>query len=922
MEINNPLHPDPNTGQKIQDDDPNNKQTQSPGQDNNGASKTNDVDNAHSFMANDSVSSNSQDPYMEFPTGLKNPSLFYSGSSILKSDLMRKIHGFTPNPTKFSPSIMVQKADQIEGDSHNQASPEDVHVISNVSFPISLLSRDNSVEFRQKPILGEGAPRHLNETDSLRVKPVELSQSNSMISEITPTKDIKEKKKKEGFLTRALNSTINKIKTSKSILKNKDSAPKARKRFVTYLSPEIKKTPSDITHQLESVNASNTKNDPEDIVDEKEGIKELDEEKNSNDIPIEKLSEDVNVPVRYTSHERVGTNLLKGRPSREIVKQNSGHSQSDVNISPSLLQIPNHVKRQSYANKTPSSIRSSSDRRRVSLGHNLQQVQAEAVKQAMKFPKAKKFAKKTLSLFLLIILTFILLSIFNCLITYPYDEIETHVWAGQFFHGFLLAGIPLVFLKETIKAALNDAAKQEKIPSLINKRYGLIDMIVLAILLMPISGVIMVQLMKNAFDLMSNSIEFFGAESIVLLFNITAISGYFITKNHFNKKKAKKTKRQGFFFIPVYKDFLTDLYSARATLHDRITLPDRAETINATQTLTINFNDRKETVKEEGIDKYQPKHYFHIVTTTKVLGSQLLVVAAYLQFLTIIGLIELYNEIQDDGKIGAAVIIMLLFRIIMYIFTKLLDIINKRIKLHIIIFAYYINTAFSAMFCRAVLFHAKEEKYISVIIGCKLFYRVFLYGIFGLRIDYWKTDTLKKLKAKLSRSKKNVVNKSEILSRKFGNASMRTDTLSMKQFEEIEKAKEEEIESSNKIMRIFVIRFIFGCVNDMFYCFASLGFVLGYGKLRDDSLAPIFAKERTDIYVKGTWIEIVVDICLMFLIGLVWLISKRYKFLRLSKSLTRFFRKYAAIFIYMNFALLVGFTFLIHSLELNSWGLP
>jgi len=926
MEVNKVLQPGSTSGNNKQDPDLITKPTQSHLQDPNATSKSNEADNGHhSLSANESVTSNLQDPYMEFSSEQKKPSLFASGSGILRSDLTKKMVGLTPNPTKFSSS--PQKSENLEIDLASHGAIEDPHVISNVSFPMSLLSRDNSVfDYRQKPTIGEQAPRNhipLNESNSIQLKTIPLSQSVSINSE-TGTETAK--KKKEGFLTRALNTINKSIHSKKSILKNKDSTvstnvPKARARFVTYLSPELKKDNSEVTQPLDSGTVTINHVKPEEeggeevAADDKETLKEQDEEKNGSEIPIEKASEDgFVVPQQFASHEKTGLGMLLSKPSKEILKQNSGHSQSDVNISPSLL-LPNAKTIQ--AKKRFSSMRSSSDRRRVSLGHNLQLVQAEAVKMAMKFPKLKRFLKKTLSLFLLIVISFILLSVFSVLITFPYTEANIRIWVGQFFHGFLIAGIPFLFLKETIKAALEEFAKKEKSPTAINMRYGWIDMIILALLLMPSSGVIMVQLIKQALNPVDTAIKFFGAQCIIIIINVAAISGYFIAKNHFNKKKAKKTKRQGFFFIPVYKDFLTDLYSARATLHDRATLPNHTDT-EKNPTLTINFNTKRgDVVKEEGIDKYQPRQYFQIVTTRKVLGSQLLVLVTYLQFLTIIGLVLLYNNVQEDDKIVICVLIMLLFRVIMYVFAKLLDIFNKKLKLHIIIFAYYINTSFSAMFCRAVLFHATAEKYIGVIVGCKLFYKIMLYGMFGLRIDFWKTNPLGKIKAKLFRKK---INRSEILSKKLGSSSMRTDTLSMKQFEEIEKAKEAEKEGSYKIMRIFVVRFCFGGINDIFYSFASLAFILGYKKLHDqNSIIKIFETNSTDIFIKGTWIEMIVDIGLMLLIGLMWFISKRYKFLRLSKSLTKFFRKYAVIFIYISFALLVTFIFLMQSLEIKNW---
>jgi len=84
-----------------------------------------------------------------------------------------------------------------------------------------------------------------------------------------------------------------------------------------------------------------------------------------------------------------------------------------------------------------------------------------------------------------------------------------------------------------------------------------------------ISGLLMYAWYKQLFDPVVTSSEFFGAEFLTVLFNIIIISLYYLLKNNSLQKKARKNQRQGFFFVPVYKDFLTDLYGVRAVIQNK-----------------------------------------------------------------------------------------------------------------------------------------------------------------------------------------------------------------------------------------------------------------------------------------------------------------------------------------------------------------
>ncbi len=815
-----------------------------------------------SASPNNSISSYLPDPSAEYSSNNQKPN-------------NSKLHAFQPHSNKLQQKPIDRRLDFLGVDGQDQGN-------SHISFPASLMSPNQSVEYRSKnkmkeedQIEGFGNDKHLKlESPSLSLQQEE-----------------KKEKKKRSFLSRGLNH-IKKTISNKSILKNKKTASKESiKRSVTYKSPEIMGTP---VAGIETPNQNQAVFSPENEANEEVGETEKSAE---DEVPVEK-NEDLSLPMpRNERSLSKGSQISAKNDDSNILRQSSDkNSKQPQHKSPNL-----------------SSMKMSE------FGRNSTNImELDATEIPSKPPKEENLFKRILKLLLFIIFFFVVLTILGILITFPYENFNTHLWASQFFHGFLLAGIPFLFLRQAIRSALEEASQKEKSnPVLVDMNYARLDMVILACLLMPASGVIMVKFAEEVIDPIDSPFLYFAGEVLILIINIAIISCFFYVKNYLQHKKAKKTLKQtGFFFIPVYRDFLADLYSTRSLFNERGHLQDRAETLGRAMTNQNSATDRKSLRNDEGIDKYKPLNYFQIVTNKTILNSQLLVVIVYCQLLAMIGLIELYNYLQDEDHLAGAIILMLFFRIIMSIFTKLLDFVDRKCNIHIQVFTYYLNTAFSAMFCRAVLFHSKQDKYIWVLIGCKAAYRVVVYGLFGLRIDYWKIFAVKDLRKKFSKSQKDPQSP-KISEQKTGRKSIRSDTLSVKQFEEIAKATEAKVEKSRSIMRMFAIRFFFGSVNDVFYSVASLGCILGYDILRKKELDPVFNSDSTDIFIKGTGIEIGLDFGLLILIGLVWKLTKRYNFLPVRKGLTNFFAKYAVSFVFVNIALLVSFLLLIQSLEVN-----
>jgi len=107
---------------------------------------------------------------------------------------------------------------------------------------------------------------------------------------------------------------------------------------------------------------------------------------------------------------------------------------------------------------------------------------------------------------------------------------------------------------------------------------------------------------KQLSNHVATSSELFGAEFLTVLFNIIIQ----FVKNNSLQKKARKNQRQGFFFVPVYKDFLSGHYCVRAVLQNKSEA--------ATQS-TPEDQDKKVMINEEGIDKYKPRCAYEIVTS-------------------------------------------------------------------------------------------------------------------------------------------------------------------------------------------------------------------------------------------------------------------------------------------------------------------
>jgi len=838
--------------------------------------------------------------------------------------------------------------------------------LGDISLPHSLggRSRENSIDLKQKVSFSPQLTRDLQDPDA-NMAQFRLNNEEDPLNN-SATKSEK-RKNKEGIFMKGLK------KLTKSMSKSSTKSPKTlaedakadtpnanmstsrtlksifgrKKNTSTTFS--MKKIEVDVSqnasaqqkgqeeeYNLDEMEEKVRVSTPQGELLSKQTLKEKDslKEKDLDAYSIEKRqhSQDITRQVSHEMGRLASHELMTRQVSHELMPRQASHELMSRQASHEIARLPSQdipatsnrsiqytqpqnskenlilpTKRDEVHRKSRSSSRVN-DRRRVSFGNNLQLEQAMIVEKAQKWPKIIKLIKYSLLFIVASAISYAITIVLSSLITYPYKLETKRAWIGQFFHGFLISTLSIVFLKAAINRAIQKAEKKDT-TRLFNakkfrKAYGKRDELILTCFLPLISGLLMYAWYKQLFDPVVTSSEFFGAEFLTVLFNIIIISLYYLLKNNSLQKKALKNQRQGFFFVPVYKDFLSDLYGVRAVLQNK----SEAATQN-----TPEDEEKKVVINEEGIDKYKPRRAYEIVTSLKVFGSQLLIVILYLQFITLIGLINKFIDNVEQDKVIPALIILIVYRPIMKIFTKTLEYFNKLIKLDMLVYVHYLNNTFTGMFYQQVLFHVNDMKYVWMMIAWNAVYKILVYIIFGVKIDYWKIDVMEKLKQKILTKRKKTEKKKDNTA--AGNSveirkSLRSDTLSMKYKDEVEKAIEARRKRKEKIQTLFAIRFVCITYNDILYSAVTLGLLLAYSIISQDPLESFLGEDRTKIYIKGSWIKLLLDGCMLILVTIAWKLSKNYKFLDPGQGLTIYFQKYLLPCLFISLTLFISFIFL------------
>ena len=105
---------------------------------------------------------------------------------------------------------------------------------------------------------------------------------------------------------------------------------------------------------------------------------------------------------------------------------------------------------------------------------------------------------------------------------------------------------------------------------------------------------------------LNNSFVFIGIEISILILNGFGLWLLNFTKNYFEIRKSKANKSQNFFSIAIYKNFMTDLNTARDVLSERNTIVDLAVESSRSHTPAL-------TQKDEAIEKVILKKPFELV---------------------------------------------------------------------------------------------------------------------------------------------------------------------------------------------------------------------------------------------------------------------------------------------------------------------
>jgi len=770
-------------------------------------------------------------------------------------------HVLNSHHLNLSMSSILHSIGKRQGDLGDDVLSDEVDDISehsnDVSVPVSIASRQNSVEIKQRYSLS--IPNQSQEFDTNPSPPIIKLQTMSPIVEVDSSKP------REGLFTRGLTH----FKKSVTMKKDKDPShqtAKSKNKKQNLVAHD--QTPSKSIFSREGSSRKNLMvKIPNDIIAQHKDI-DLDSQN--------KLASVAPVETRILSEERM---LLSNRS--DLFKTFTDHSEAAKAVhgpSKNVIETQDSQPPQSGGQTHPIQIHSNK-----------------------KFRDHFKTVLKSTAFCLLVGLTLAIQTILSTAITYPFESLKMRLWIGEFFHGILLSSIALVLINSVINSAIKKALEKEESRNnttqrekKIHQKYLGRSFIALVVVLFLFSGLWMILSTRFIFESVNSTVRFFASEFLTLILNSTIICCYFIRKNAAMKTKVKQTQRQGFFFYPIYKDFLSDIQTTKAILDKRPNMPSSTPKILAGEEIIV---------KEEGIDKYRPVNSFQVVTSSKILGSQLVLLILYVQFISTIYLAKLYDFVLDKDQIGPAVPIILFYPFLMDIFAKSVEKVNEKMQLSLSAYIHFINTAFTAIFYRTTLFHVQHMKYIWLMIGCKAFYKVLLYLILQVKIHpSFKFSSQKKSQEAMKSASK--VRK-----------SLRSDTRALKFNDEVERQLEATRKKKQNALEHFALKFFLKAFNDIFYGTISLGVLLSYEIVRKGSASSFFGSQTLQFYVRGTWIELVLDIGFTITMGMIWLYIQKFNFISIVQTISKFLQRFTINLIIISLGLFISFLFLLQPLE-------
>ena len=166
----------------------------------------------------------------------------------------------------------------------------------------------------------------------------------------------------------------------------------------------------------------------------------------------------------FSTHER----MMASEPSSKVMdhlnENINGGGMIYTNLVASNQTMPNSGtdRKRIVRASAESSRRSYLDRRRGSFGQNLQLVQGQVVKKAMKSRNLIEFLRGCFLLTMFFIISYTSIAIIASIIANPLNPSEVNIWVKQFFHGLLLSALACMFLKVTIRNVLEKAEETEK----------------------------------------------------------------------------------------------------------------------------------------------------------------------------------------------------------------------------------------------------------------------------------------------------------------------------------------------------------------------------------------------------------------------------------------------------------------------------
>jgi len=267
--------------------------------------------------------------------------------------------------------------------------------------------------------------------------------------------------------------------------------------------------------------------------------------------------------------------------------------------------------------------------------------------------------------------------------------------------------------------------------------YRIVNIISVAVLV--ISSLLTVVISHATLYYLARSPFYYLLLGLVMLL----IDGFIIVmalrlRNKIAMRNALKKRGKGFFVIPVYRDFLSDLSSTRSALN--------LSSANRSQSPFVRPESPKEVTASNGVNaqlKLQKQDY-EVISNKRVMGSQALLILFYLQFVVEVALAYLYRHLEENkNKITIAII--LVHPLISFGFKKVAERLNEKLKLSMDIYISFVNWLVLGIFSKITYLFIEGFALIIGTIVVKLIYKVVIYVFIKKEAEAWSNKNLMNL---------------------------------------------------------------------------------------------------------------------------------------------------------------------------------